>query len=168
MGAPSFLLVVFHLICFSAMGVLVGFQYIYAIERDLKGINKNSYFIYFTSIVIALFLVWVLAITGGLEKGGWKVDLLPIASIIMGFYLPTKILFKKKRIRFSIRKQNHETWVTHQTDCRTLNTCKISPGEEYQKLKVCTVAIYTNRVLCLDNNCRMNFISAIYQHYQEL
>lgn len=104
MGAPSFLLVVFHLICFSAMGVLVGFQYIYAIERDLKRINKNSYFIYFTSIVLALFLVWVLAITGGLEKGGWKVDLLPIASIIMGFYLPTKILFKKKRIRSSIRK----------------------------------------------------------------
>lgn len=99
----SFLLV-FHLICFSTMGLLVGFQYMYAIERDLKGVNKNSFLIYFVSIFIVLFLVWVLVITGGFEKRNWKIDLLPIAFIIVGFYLPTKILFKKRKLKFLIRK----------------------------------------------------------------
>ncbi|TFH09640.1 MAG: hypothetical protein E4H07_06180 [Nitrosomonadales bacterium] len=100
MGTTSLLLIVLHLFCFSAMGGLVSFQYIYAIERDLKGANKNSYYIYFASIFLALFLVWVLAATGGLEKRDWNVDLLPIVSIIMGFYLPTKIrLIKERDIR---------------------------------------------------------------------
>ncbi len=91
------LLLVFHLICFSTMGLLVGFQYMYAIERDLNGVNKNSFLIYFTSISIVLFIIWVLVITGGFEKQNWKIDLLPIASIIVGFYLPTKTLFRKRK-----------------------------------------------------------------------
>ena len=90
MSDMSFLIVVLHLLCFSAMGILVVFQYIYAIEKDLKGMNKNSYSNYFCSIFLALFIVWVLAATGGFEKQGWKVDLLPITSIIIGFYLTTK------------------------------------------------------------------------------
>jgi uncharacterized membrane-anchored protein len=98
MDTTSFLLISFQLICFSAIGILIGFQYIYAVEHDLKGTNKNPYFIYFVSIFIALFLIWVLAITGGFEKQSWKIDLLPIVCIIIGFYLPTKNTFKKKRL----------------------------------------------------------------------
>ncbi len=90
MGVMSFLMVVLHFLCFSTIGILVAFQYVYAIEKDLKGVNKNSYYIYFFSIILALFIVWVLAATGGFEKQSWKVDLLPITSIIMGFYLTTR------------------------------------------------------------------------------
>lgn len=92
----SFLLV-FHLICFSTMGLLVGFQYMYAIKGDLNGVNKNSFLIYFTSISIVLFIIWILVITDGFEKQNWRMDLLPIASIIVGFYLPTKTLFRKRK-----------------------------------------------------------------------
>jgi hypothetical protein len=84
-------MVVLHLLCFSTIGILVAFQYVYAIEKDLKGVNKNSYSIYFSSIILALFIVWVLAATGGFEKQSWKADLLPITSIIMGFYLTTRV-----------------------------------------------------------------------------
>jgi hypothetical protein len=90
MGIMSFLMVVLHLICFSTMGILVAFQYVYAIEKDLKGVNKNSYCIYFSSIILALFIVWILAATGGFEKQSWKVDLLPITFIIMSFYLTAR------------------------------------------------------------------------------
>ena len=91
MGIMSFLMVVLHLLCFSTIGILVAFQYVYAIEKDLKGVNKNSYYIYFSSIFLALFIVWVLAATGGFEKQSWRADLLPITSIIMGFYLTTRV-----------------------------------------------------------------------------
>jgi uncharacterized membrane-anchored protein len=96
MGVMPFLLVVLHFLCFLTMGVLVACQYIYAIEKDLKGVNKNSYFIYFVSILLALFLAWVLAATGGLEKQNWKVDLPPITFIIMGFYLTTRLHLIRK------------------------------------------------------------------------
>lgn len=85
------------LICFSTMGLLVGFQYMYAIKEDLNGVNKNSFLIYFTSISIVLFIIWILVITDGFEKQNWRMDLLPIASIIVGFYLPTKTLFSKRK-----------------------------------------------------------------------
>ena len=96
MGIMSFLMVVLHFLCFSTIGILAAFQYVYAIEKDLKGINKNSYYIYFSSIILALFIVWVLAATGGFEKQSWKVDLLPITSIIMGFYLTTRFRLIRK------------------------------------------------------------------------
>jgi uncharacterized membrane protein len=90
MGVMSFLMVVLHLLCFSTIGILVAFQYVYAIEKDLKDVNKNSYYIYFSSILLALFIVWVLAATGGFEKQSWKVDILPITAIIIGFYVTTR------------------------------------------------------------------------------
>lgn len=96
MGLMSFLMLVLHLLCFSTIGILVAFQYVYAIEKDLKGVNKNSYYFYFSSIFFALFIVWVLAATGGFEKQSWKVDLLPITSIIMGFYLATRFRLIRK------------------------------------------------------------------------
>ncbi len=96
MDTTLFLLVAFHLICFSAIGILIGFQYIYMVENDLKGANKNPYFLYFVSIFIALFLIWVLAATDGLEKQNWKMELLPVACVVIGFYLPAKNTFKKK------------------------------------------------------------------------
>ncbi len=96
MSVMSFLMMFLHLLCFSTIGILVAFQYVYAIENDLKGVDKNSYFIYFASIFLALFIVWVLAATGGFEKQSWKVDVLPIASIIMGFYLTTRFRLIRK------------------------------------------------------------------------
>ena len=98
MDTTSFLLVAFHLICFSAIGILIGFQYIYVVEHDLKGTNKNPYFFYFVSIFITLFLIWVLAATDGLQKQNWKMDLLPIVCVVIGFYLHAKNTFKKKRL----------------------------------------------------------------------
>lgn len=92
----SFLLIVLHLLCFSSMGILVAIQYIYAIEKDLKGLNKNSYFIYFFSIILALFIVWVLSATGGFDKQTWEIDLLPIGSITIGFYLTTRFYLIRK------------------------------------------------------------------------
>ena len=91
MGVMSFLMVVLHFLCFSTIGILVAFQYVHAIGKDLKGVNKDSYYIYFFSIFLALFIVWVLAATGGFEKQSWMEDLLPIISIIMGFYLTTRV-----------------------------------------------------------------------------
>jgi len=91
MGAMSFVMVILHFLCFSTIGILVTFQYDHAIEKDLKVVNKNSHYIYFFSIFLALFIVWTLAATGEFEKQSWKEDLLPIISIIMGFYLTTKV-----------------------------------------------------------------------------
>jgi len=96
MGVISFLMVILHFLCFSTIGILVAFQYVYAIEKDLKGVNKNSYYIYFSSIFLALFIVWILAATGGFEKQSWGVNLLPIISIIIGFYLTTKFHLIRK------------------------------------------------------------------------
>ncbi len=97
MDTTSFLLVAFQLTCFSAVGILIGFQYIYAVEHDLKGVNKSPYFIYFVLIVIALFQIWVLTATGGFEKQNWMMDLLPVVCVILGFYFPANNTLKKKR-----------------------------------------------------------------------
>ncbi len=96
MDTTSFLLVAFQLICYSAIGILIGFQYIYAVEYDLKETNRSPYFINFVPIFIALFLIWVLAVTGGFEKQNWKMDLLPVICVIIGFYLPTKNFYEKE------------------------------------------------------------------------
>jgi CDP-diglyceride synthetase len=101
MGTTSFLLLVFHLICFSAIGVLISLQFAHYFEYKLKRISKYSYPRYFVIIFLIVFLGWVLEVTGGLHKQHWVVNLLYFVCVIMGVYLTVKILFKKKGLSFS-------------------------------------------------------------------
>jgi hypothetical protein len=101
MGATSFLLIALHLFCFSAIGILISLQFVYYFEYKLKRIKKYSYPRYFGTIFSIIFLGWVLEATDGLHKQYWAVTFLYFICVIMGVYLTTKFLFKKKGLSFS-------------------------------------------------------------------
>jgi len=108
MGATLFLLVVLHLLCFIAMSILLGIQYVHYVEYESKKIKEYSYLRFFISLFLMLFLSWILAVTGGFEESHWILGCLNVVAMITGIYLTMKILFKKKGLRYSDIKLNHE------------------------------------------------------------
>lgn len=101
MDASSFLLVALHLLCFVAMSILLGFQYVHYVEYELKRIKECTSWRFFTSLFLMLFLSWVLAVTGGFDESHWILGCLNVIAMITGVYLTIKILFKKKRLSYS-------------------------------------------------------------------
>jgi len=101
MDAGSFLLIVLHLVCFIAMSILLGFQYVHYVEYESKRIKESSSLRFFISLFLMLFLLWVLAVTGGFEENHWILGCLNVIAMITGIYLTVKILFKKKRLRYA-------------------------------------------------------------------
>jgi len=103
MDVTSFLLIVFHLACSSAMGVVAGLQFVHYLEYEAKKIKKYSYLGYFITIFFVIFLLWVMAVTGGFDTRYWVIAFLYFSFILISIYLTIKILFKKKGMRFSDR-----------------------------------------------------------------
>jgi len=108
MDATSFLLVVLHLLCFIAMSILLGIQYVHYVEYESKRIKEYSYLRFFISLFLMLFLSWILAVTDGFEVSHWFFGCLNVVAMITGNYLTMKILLKKKGLRYSDIKLNHE------------------------------------------------------------
>ena len=108
MDAISFLFIVLHLLCFVAMSILLGFQYVHYVEYELKRIKECSSLRFFISLFLMLFLLWVLAVTGGFKESYWILGCLNVVAMITGIYLTIKILFKKKGLRYSDIKLNCE------------------------------------------------------------
>jgi len=108
MDVTSFLLVVLHLLCFVAMSILLGIQYVYYVEYEAKRIKEYSYSRFFISLFGMLFLTWILAATGGFEESHWILGCLNVVAMITGIYLTMNILFKKKGLRYSDIKLNRE------------------------------------------------------------
>ena len=61
MDVTSFLLIVFHLACSSAMGVVAGLQFVHYLEYEAKKIKKYSYLGYFITIFFVIFFQILLA-----------------------------------------------------------------------------------------------------------
>jgi L-asparagine transporter-like permease len=102
MDATSFFLVVFHLACSSAMGVVAGLQFVRYFEYEVKKIKKYYYCLgYFITIFSVIFLLWVMVVTGGFNKRYWVLIFLYFSFILISIYLTIKILFKKKGLSFS-------------------------------------------------------------------
>ena len=108
MDVASFLLIVLHLLCFIAMSILLGTQYVHYVEYESKKIKEYSYLRFFISLFLMLFLSWVLAITGGFEESHWILGCLNVIAMITGIYLTMNMLFKKKGLRYSDIKRNHD------------------------------------------------------------
>ena len=101
MDATSLLLIAFHLICMSTMGLLFGLQFVHLIEYELKIVERYSNFRAILSVLITLFLVWVLAVIGGFDEKHWVLSFLYVFCMCLSVYLTINILFKKKRISWS-------------------------------------------------------------------
>ena len=101
MDVTSFLLIMFHLACSSAMGVVAGFQFVHDSEYEEKEIKKYSYFGYFITIFLVIFLLGIMIVTGGFNIKHWVVFLLYLSFILISIYLTIKILFKKKGMSIS-------------------------------------------------------------------
>jgi len=101
MDVTSFLLIMFHLVCSSAMGVVAGFQFVYDSEHEEKEIKKHPYLGYFITILLVIFLLGIMVVTGGFNLRHWVLFLLYFSFILISIYLTIKILFKKKGMSFS-------------------------------------------------------------------
>ena len=101
MDVTSFLLIIFHLACSSAMGVVAGFQFVHDSEYEEKKIKKYSYLGYFITILLVIFFLGIMAVTGGFNIKHWIVFFLYFSFILISIYLTIKILFKKKGMSFS-------------------------------------------------------------------
>ena len=97
-----FSLIFFHTVCFVAMGVLIGIQFVHLIEYESKKIVNYSQFDTIQTAVSLIFIVFVLAESDGFEKSShWIIDLLQITCVFVSVYMTIKFLFRKKGISFS-------------------------------------------------------------------
>ena len=101
MDVTSFLLIMFHLACSSAMGVVAGFQFVYDSEHEKKEIKKHPYLGYFITIILVIFLLGIMVITDGFNIKHWVVFFLYLSFILISIYLTIKILSKKNGMSFS-------------------------------------------------------------------
>ena len=101
MDVTSFLQIIFHLACSSAMGVVAGFQFVRDSEYEAKKIKKYSCLGYFITIFLVIFLLGIMVVTGGFNLRHWVLFLLYFSFILISIYLTIKILFKKKGMSFS-------------------------------------------------------------------
>jgi undecaprenyl pyrophosphate phosphatase UppP len=99
MESLSFFGIIFHSGCYLAIGILLGMQYVHIVEHQVRA-TRYSYVRYISSLVVILFLAWVVIKTGGLERKDWIYTLLPFFSIGISVVITVKILFKKKGMSF--------------------------------------------------------------------
>jgi hypothetical protein len=92
MEVPSFLLMLFHGICYLCCGILLGYNSaVHMVSKKLKLPVKYYYTKYFVVIVLLVFLVWVLYITDGGPKG----ISLPLILGAIGTFFAIKIYVTK-------------------------------------------------------------------------
>jgi len=85
----------------ATMGLLFGLQFVHVMEHELKIVLRYSTFKDILTVLLMIFLGWVLAVTGGFDEKHWVLSLLYLFCMCISAFLTIKILFKKKGISFS-------------------------------------------------------------------